>query len=270
MLFIFLSSLFAAPQVDPKSPGPKKGIITAVYDGDTFTLSTGEKVRLRGINTPELRPKEQFGLQARDAAANILLNEQVYLEYGTIKRDSYGRLIASVRTEEIDIAEYLLETGLGHLFLIPPDKVDHERLLKAQTKAQSSSKGIWSLSRYNSNLHMTSFHANSPGNDNNNINGEYLRVCNTTSKTLNIEGYSITDIQGNRWEFPNMDIPPGHTFKVISGIGYHQKDPTKQLEVYLGSYRPIWNNEHDHATIYDTKGKPQDSRVHKPKTKPKQ
>jgi len=268
MIFLFSSLLLAAP--NENTPGPKKGRIVAVYDGDTFTLSNGDKIRLVGVNTPELRPKEEFGLAARDAVADILINEEVYLTYGAVPRDSYGRLIASVRTEDTDIGEFLLREGLGHLFLIPPEGIDREKYLQAQTEAQNANKGIWSLSRYQSNLHLTSFHANAPGIDNDNINGEYLRVCNTTAETLNVAGYTITDLQGNSWEFPELHVPPGHTFKVFSGRGRTQSNPEKQLEIYLGSYRPIWNNEHDRASIYDPNGALQDSRLHKPKTKPKQ
>ena len=44
---------------------PSHGRIISVYDGDTYTLSDGSKIRLRGVNTPELRPKEEFGIEAR-------------------------------------------------------------------------------------------------------------------------------------------------------------------------------------------------------------
>jgi micrococcal nuclease len=269
MFFLFVQLLFASPNQND-TPGPKNGRIVAVYDGDTFTLDNGEKIRLRGVNTPELRPKEKFGIEARDAAANLLINQDVELEYGSVHRDAYGRLIASVTVEGVDVAEYLAREGLGHVFLIPPDNLSNEQaLLDAQSQAQDKNKGIWSLSRYGSNLHMTSFHANAPGNDNDNINGEYIRVCNTTYKTLNIGGYIITDIHGKKWVFPDMDIPAGHTFKVISGQGKHQKEPTRQLEVYLGSYRPIWNNDHDRATIFSSDGSIQDTREHKPKSRQK-
>ena len=42
--------------------------VVDVYDGDTVTLSTGDKVRLRWVNAPELQPQEAYGLEAREAA----------------------------------------------------------------------------------------------------------------------------------------------------------------------------------------------------------
>jgi len=263
------STLFSFAIAETYRPPPKKGTIIAVYDGDTFTLDNGEKIRLRGANTPELRPKEAFGLEARDAVADLLLNQTVYLSYGDVERDGYGRLIASVRTEDTDVATFLLENGLAHAFFIPPEKLDTPKLLEAQQQAQTQKIGLWSIRRYQSDLHMTSFHANAPGDDDRNVNGEYIRVTNTTSHTLNLQEYTIQNLRGDTWQFPDVELPAGNTVKVHSGRGYHQRNPEKQIEIYLGSMRPIWDNEKDRATIYNSKREIQDQRKHEPKTKPK-
>ena len=266
---MWLFSIIFWANADSYRPPPTSGTIIAVYDGDTFTLDNGDKIRLRGANTPELKPPEAFGTEARDAVADLLLNQKVYLSYGDVERDGYGRLIASVRTEDTDVATFLLENGLAHAFFIPPEKLDTPKLLQAQERAQEANKGIWSIRRYQSDLHMTSFHANAPGDDVRNINGEYIRITNITSQTLNLSQYSIQNIRGETWNFPDMDLPAGNTVKVHSGRGYHQKNPEKQLEIYLGSMRPIWDNEKDQATIYNAEHKIQDQRKHEPKTKPK-
>ena len=260
---VFTNPAYAEP------PPPTTGTIIAVYDGDTYTLSSGEKIRLRGANTPELKPPEAFGIEARDAVANLILNQPVNLSYGDVSRDGYGRLIASVEVKNQDVAEFILKEGLGHAFFIPPEKLDTPKLLLAQKEAQQNHKGIWSIERYQSDLHMTSFHANAPGNDNNFVNGEYIRVTNITDHTLDLSEYYITNLSGAKWDFPKMELPAGNTVKIFSGTGWHQRNPEKQLEIYLGSHRPIWDNEHDRATIYNRSNKVQDSREHQPKTKPK-
>ena len=261
-MFFWLSTLlYAAP--------PKKGIIIAVYDGDTYTLSDGNKIRLRGVNTPELRPKEDFGIEARDEAARMLLQKKVTLQYGAVTKDGYGRLIASVESEAGDIGTHLLKKGYGHLFLIPPESVDLPTMLKAQEEAQENKRGLWSNDRYGSTLHITSFHANGKGNDRSFVNGEYLRVCNISSQPVNIKGYTIKNITGKEFTFPEIIIPVGHTIKIFSGYGRHQRRPDKQLEVYLKSRTPIWDNSHDRARIYSPDGKLEDERLHKPKTQPR-
>jgi endonuclease YncB( thermonuclease family) len=260
MLFFLLSLVFAESYT-----APRRGTVVAVYDGDTFTLNTGDKIRLLGVNTPELKPREDYGIEARDAATSLLLNKRVTLSYGDVKKDGYGRLLASVKQGEVDTAVYLLEKGLGHVFLIPPDSLDKDALLDAQKKAREANKGLWRTEPYQASLHITSFHPNSPGDDSENLNGEYLRVCNISQESINIKGYYITDAQKHTFVFPDVVIPAGHTFKIRSGSGTHQKDSSKQLEVFLFSRYPVWNNSYDKATIYSPQGLVQDSRSHKKK-----
>ena len=250
---------------------PRYGRVVSVYDGDTYTLADGNKIRLRGVNTPELKPAEDFGVEARDAVRDLILGKEVKISYGTVKVDSYGRLIASVESEDgKDVATELLRLGYGHVFLIPPDTLETKEMFKAQMQAKADKKGVWSTDRYIGEIHITSFHANGPGVDEKWVNGEYLRLCNVSDTDINIKGYTIRNNSGKRWEFPDMNLPAGHTIKLHSGRGYHQKNPDKQLEVYLQSYTPIWDNAYDKATIFDPEGNVEDERVHAPKTTPKQ
>ncbi len=247
---------------------PKTATVVSVYDGDTFTLDTGDKVRLQWVNTPELRPPEAYGIEARDAAEAFLGEKTVHLFYGPVKQDSYGRLIAAPKVEGKWLAEHLLELGLGHLFLIPPVEadVDIEALLAAQERARAANRGIWSTDRYQGALHITSFHANASGDDRENINGEYLRICNVTARPVNLDGFRIADASGSSWVLPSLIVPPGHTFKLHSGVGEHQTDAKSQLAVYLGNDVPIWNNKYDRAVLYDRYGRVLDAREHAPKS----
>jgi len=249
-------SLPAAAEA-PDGPPPSKAKVTAVYDGDTFTLETGDKVRLKWVNTPELRPEEPFGEQARDHARRLILDQQVTLLLnGSNPRDSYGRVLAGATTPSgKDLSLALLEEGLGHLFIIPPEHHDLSAHLEAQRAARAARRGIWSTEGYLGALHITSFHANAAGDDRENVNGEYLRVCNVTAETVDIEGYRLMDHSGNSWTLPKLPIPPGHTVIVHSGEGPIQSDPRFQLEVFLGSSTPIWSNDFDVATLLDPEGR---------------
>lgn len=260
-LLAFATAAAAAPP-----PAPLEAIVVAVYDGDTVTLDTGDKVRLRWVNTPELKPAEAYGIEARDAARELLLNKKVKLVYGQVQRDGYGRLIAGMRTlEGEDLSQHLLGLGYGHLFVIPPDDTDLSGLIAAQEKARQGRRGIWSDERYQGDLHITSFHANANGDDRENPNGEYLRVCNVSSRPVDLQGFKLTDISGDSWELPSIVLPPGNTVKLISGRGVNQDDPSSQLEIYLQTDGPVWNNSRDRATLYDRYGKVVDARDHAPK-----
>ena len=55
---------------------PTKGRIVNVYDGDTMTLESGDKIRLRWVNTPELRPLEDYGIEDREAAKVLIMGQK--------------------------------------------------------------------------------------------------------------------------------------------------------------------------------------------------
>ena len=259
--------VLAAPPPKEDVPPPPTSTMTSVYDGDTFTLATGDRVRLRLVNTPELKPAEAYGLEARDAAEAFLGGKTLRLIYGAVPRDGYGRLLAAVAVGGDLLGVHLLERGLGHVFVIPPDQTDLKPYFAAQERARAAKRGIWSTPEFQGELHITSFHANADGDDRANVNGEYLRVCNVSSEPVQLHGYRIADISGNGYELPDLLLPAGHTVKVHSGQGVHQKDPSEQLAVYLGSADPIWNNKEDRATLYDRFGKVVDTRSHSVKGK---
>ena len=106
-----------------------------VYDGDTITviicMDFGDeansrffkfKVRLYGINTPEIRTKDkkekQLGYEARDYLRSLVLGELIYLKCG--KFDKYGRLLGVVFTLESheNINEKMLEKGYAIPYLV--------------------------------------------------------------------------------------------------------------------------------------------------------
>ena len=63
-------------------------VCTSVIDGDTFKLETGVKVRLIGIDAPEL--SQPGGEESREYLAQLILNKGVTLETGYEDRDKYN------------------------------------------------------------------------------------------------------------------------------------------------------------------------------------
>jgi len=86
--------------------------VISVYDGDTITVMldmglnqfTKIKVRLVGINTPEIRTKDldekKRGYQARDYLREQILDKQVIIH--TTKKGKYGRWLGIVWLMEDD------------------------------------------------------------------------------------------------------------------------------------------------------------------------
>ena len=268
-MFYILFSLLALAAPASDAPVPERARVVSVYDGDTFTLDTGDKVRLRWINTPERTKKEPFWEEAQQLAERVLLNKPVELIVAEGKeRDGYGRLLAGVTDGRTNLTIALLEAGLGHVFIIPPDDTDFAPYLAAQKVAKDRMRGIWATEDFRGTLHITSFHNNARGLDEQNVNGEYLRLCNITDSTLDVDGYTITNLAGQTFTFPQMEIPAGHTVMIVSGRGYHQRDPAKQLVIQLGSGLPVWDNFREKAVIRDRDGKLVDEMSIQRKSKP--
>ena len=76
-------------------------ICTEVVDGDTFKTADGETIRLEGVNCPE---KGQPGWErAKSALEGLILNKMV--RYEGVARDSWGRLVARVWVDGVDVNE---------------------------------------------------------------------------------------------------------------------------------------------------------------------
>lgn len=123
-----------------------------VYDGDTVRLKSGDKVRLIGINTPEMardeRPAEALASEARRALIKLLEQHhyRIGLRYGQQQRDRYGRLLAHAYTPQGEsISAYLLDKGLASLIAIPPNVDGLSCYAEAEKAARSEHRGLWGL-----------------------------------------------------------------------------------------------------------------------------
>jgi micrococcal nuclease len=103
-----------------------------VYDGDTITADIdlgfntwrrGEKLRLYGLDTPEVRgPDKALGIAARDALRNRIMGKQVTI--CTIKdensteeeREKFGRYLAKVYIGDELVNDWMIEQGFGRAY----------------------------------------------------------------------------------------------------------------------------------------------------------
>ncbi len=219
--------------------------IRHVIDGDTVVLEDGRRVRYIGINTPE-RGQPYF---AEATAYNRRLTEgrRVKLEEDDVREDGYKRLLAYVYVDGGMVNAQLIEAGLAHLLVIPPNLKHYDRLLELERRARAAQRGIWQ--HPTGPLKITSLHANAPGNDRLNPNGESIRIANVADGVVNIQGFSVTDRHGHRYAFPPLSLKPGYSVLLLSGRGVNLTDPWKQVVLYWQSDGPIWNNSGDTATL---------------------
>lgn len=96
--------------------------VSNVLDGDTVQLADGRRVRLLGINTPEIqhtnRAAEAGGNAAKQWLLQKILHRPVSLVSDVEATDKYGRTLAYVFTQDNElINQQLLEQGLATLNL---------------------------------------------------------------------------------------------------------------------------------------------------------
>src|SRR5699024_5466472 len=91
--------------------------VTRVIDGDTFEIESGEKVRLIGINAPEM--SDFYGLEAKEHLTDLIENKSVYLQPDNISndRDRYQRLLRYVIIGGIDVNKKMISDGFAFAYL---------------------------------------------------------------------------------------------------------------------------------------------------------
>tara|TARA_R100000353_G_scaffold103550_1_gene74772 strand:- start:18675 stop:19001 length:327 start_codon:yes stop_codon:yes gene_type:complete len=104
-----------------------KAKIISVYDGDTVTAMVDlgfyhfqqMKFRLYGIDTPELRGEErEEGLKVRDIVREMILDKDVIINSYKDKQEKYGRYLANIIIDDIDLNVWLVENGHAKEYLL--------------------------------------------------------------------------------------------------------------------------------------------------------
>lgn len=105
------------PAVSGANPVPVCGSgvrYTCVVDGDTLWFK-GEKIRLLGIDTPEMngkcRAERMQALHARDALVKLVSNATIKVRRSAV--DRYGRTLAKVYANDIGVGEALITQDLA-------------------------------------------------------------------------------------------------------------------------------------------------------------
>lgn len=127
--------------------------VQQVVDGDSLRLVDGRKVRLIGINSPELgrdgKSDEPLAVKARDALKKIIATHTITLKMGPDKTDRYGRKLAYVILPDGSSAgEKMLRMGLATTIAIPPNVGHLARYRQAEDAARQQRIGIWAHPTY--------------------------------------------------------------------------------------------------------------------------
>lgn len=149
----FSDRFFPHAKILDIKPGYGFYTVKTVYDGDTVMLEDGRKVRLLGINAPEVQHRDKMadagGEEARLWLVNKLQHAKVHMEIDVDKADKYGRTLAHLFTgqkEHINLS--LVKAGLASVSIYPPNLLYVKELLAAEKQAEKARLGIWRRPEY--------------------------------------------------------------------------------------------------------------------------
>lgn len=128
--------------------------VAKVVDGDSVTLADKRKVRLIGINAPELAryPKktEAYALAAkRYLKRQLTANKKIHLKFGQQNKDRYGRLLAHIfLSDGRNLNAMLVKQGLASAIVVPPNTALINCYFRLEQQARRKAKNIWSANTF--------------------------------------------------------------------------------------------------------------------------
>ena len=113
--------------------------VVGVLDGDTILVrheGKTTKVRLANIDAPE--KAQPFGKQARLSLRELVYKKQVQIDGRAV--DQYGRIVALVTSEGLDVNREQLKRGMAWEYSY---RHSDESYIALQSEAQQAQRGLW-------------------------------------------------------------------------------------------------------------------------------
>ncbi len=142
---VALGALAAARDSGPAGPRRQtvSCTVTRITNGDGIVCSRIGRVRLIGIDTPEMNQRP-FGKQAADAlGAMIRVGSVVRLEPDVEERDPYRRALAYVWVDRTMVNWRMVREGWAVLLTYPPNVQYVDAFADAERLAREEKRGLW-------------------------------------------------------------------------------------------------------------------------------
>ncbi len=253
--------------------------VADVVDGDTMDVrypdGSTERVRLLGVDSPEVggrvTPAEfegvpdteagrawlrEWGTRASEFARQELDGEtvRVVTDPASDVRGDYGRLLVYVRHDGANFNRRLLETG--HARLYDAQFSRRPAFEAAETEAQAAGVGVWGFdgipdTEADADLAVVEIHADAAGDDNENLDDEYVVFENAGDGPLDLSGWQVGDEAGHTYVFPDgFTLPAGQRVRLRTGDG-----TDTDADLYWRRNGAVWNNDGDTVTVRTADGR---------------
>jgi micrococcal nuclease len=149
--FLLAAAIACVGQAEPE-PGPTTPIreavpctVTRIVDGDTLDCEPVGRVRLLGIDTPELA-QEPFGNIATEALADLIPDDgRIRVERDVEDRDQHDRALRYVWVDSVLVNWALVRRGYAVLLTFPPNVQWAGAIQEAQDAAREEELGLWAV-----------------------------------------------------------------------------------------------------------------------------
>lgn len=127
--------------------------VSRVIDGDTFVLADSQRVRMLGVDCPEIsrynKPAELFSSNASEKTRSLIEHKTVKLVFDGKAFDMFGRILAYVwlvdskGKDSIFIQTELLKNGLARISYYTKEKRYYALFYNLRNTAMRKKLGIW-------------------------------------------------------------------------------------------------------------------------------
>lgn len=120
--------------------------VKEVFDGDTILLDDKRKVRLIGVDAPEVqsiyRDEEPFGKESKAYLSSLVENREVVVIEGDPPLDRYGRTLAYICLGDVLVNGRIIRDGWARAYRIYYHPW-RDLFIAYEREARSKGLGLW-------------------------------------------------------------------------------------------------------------------------------
>ena len=221
----------------------ERAVITHIADGDTFDVrysgdTEDTRIRFLGVQAMEIHPTAEgtpsdcYADEAKQRLIELTggVGSTVILRAKDLTTEIRYRLARHIFTtingKEVNVVKRLMEEGLVIPFLHATEDTYNDEYLLAAKKAKKLELGLWSPKNHcatsadsmNSSFDIKVY-SDADGDDDSNLNGEWVKIKNTSGRSVDISDWWLRDSALNFFRIPSSTVLSNNEEIIVYGGG---------------------------------------------------